>query len=81
MAESETGQPAPFTPEEMNASAAVEQAELMEAQLEHLKQRVVLLHANLLRAQTENAALVEELNRVKQDKKKPAPRQAKKKGS
>lgn len=65
-------EPKPFTDQEMAASAGAEQMALMEAQIEHLTNRCVLLHANLLRAQTENAALIEQLNKVKkpQDRKK-----------
>lgn len=57
--------PTPFTPEELGVAQSAEQMALMEAQMEHLKGRVVLLHANLLRAQNELAEL-----------KKPKPRKA-----
>lgn len=79
MAEPE--KPRPFTQEELNLSSSAEQQALQDAQMEHLKNRVVVLRANLDRKVAENLALIEEIASLKAEKKRPAKKAAAKKAT
>lgn len=67
--------PETFTQEQLQDAAAQEQAELQASEVEHYKQRVVILRANVQRLLVKNAELEAQLAGIE----KPIPPAAKKK--